>query len=69
MQDSCSMSTALQGVRENQDACIPTPTTSGGLNQQLNRLEFIVGVDGSSVFPHRGEGRRKRCEPRLTISD
>lgn len=26
-----------------------------GLSQRLNRLEFIVGVDGSSVFPHRGE--------------
>ena len=25
------------------------------LSQRLNRLEFVVGIDGSSFFPHRGE--------------
>lgn len=27
----------------------------GKLSQWLNRLEFVVGFDGSSVFPHRGK--------------
>ena len=30
-------------------------TTARGLSQWLNRLEFVVSVDGSSLFPHRGE--------------
>lgn len=30
-------------------------TTARGLSQWLNRLEFVVSVDGSSLFPHRSE--------------
>ena len=26
-----------------------------GLSQWLNRLEFVVSIDGTSLFPHRGE--------------
>ncbi len=30
-------------------------TAARGLSQRLNRLEFVVCVDGTSLFPHRGE--------------
>ena len=56
MQDSWSISTARQGVREKGRHASPRDRHERrGLSQRLNRLEFIVGVDGSSVFPHRGE--------------
>ena len=30
-------------------------TAARGLSQRLNRLEFVVSIDGTSLFPHRGE--------------
>ena len=34
---------------------LATELQRGGLSQRLNRLEFVVCIDGTSLFPHRGE--------------
>ena len=34
---------------------MPDDTTQGRLSQRLNRLEFVVHVDGPSIFSHCGK--------------